>query len=81
MNQRFIPTPEQEKLLITCASTLDKELDALPENSSDLDAYYCDRNDLLDAIKTAPNKLTQMIFYSQYLYREHLSMITNRPFT
>ena len=81
MNKRFIPTPEQEKLLITCASALDKELDALPENSSDLDAYYCDRNELLDAIKTAPNKLTQMIFYSQYLYREHLSMITNRPFT
>lgn len=81
MNQRFIPTPEQQELLATCSSELDKELDALPLESSDLDAYYCDRNDLLDAIKTAPTKLTQMLFYSQYLYREHLSMITNRPFT
>ncbi|ASU38160.1 hypothetical protein hmeg3_07495 [Herbaspirillum sp. meg3] len=81
MNQRFVLTPEQHELLATCASALDKELDALPLESSDLDAYYCDRSDLLDAIQTAPNKLTQLLFYSQYLYREHLSMITNRPFT
>lgn len=80
MNKRFSPSFEEKELLDMCSAELEKELENLPLESTDLDTYICSRSEILDAIRTAPNRTTRQLLFADYRFREWLEMMVPTNF-
>lgn len=64
---------EDQQLLNECASELEEIWDTYMADP-DLDTYACSREDLLQAIRRAPDETTRQILYADFRFREWISM-------
>lgn len=71
---------DEKSLLRFCEDELEAEMQALPaafaEYLENTDEYACSRAELLEAIRMAPNKLARQILYSEYRFRDYLTMVS-----
>jgi len=64
---------QDQQLLNECASELEEIWDTYMSDP-DLDTYACSREDLLQAIRQAPDEVTRQILYADFRFREWISM-------
>lgn len=62
-----------QAVLRQCEDELDRIWDASMKDP-DLDTYVCSREELLAAIKSAPDATSRQILYADFRFREWVSM-------